>query len=312
MIVLLLLLLVLAGLLAWFSASTARRIEKVLPPTGTWIDVDGERLHYRSLGDGPPIVFVHGLGGQMRNFDYLPLQELAQRHRLVLVDRPGAGHSPPRGDEVAGIGPQGRLIAAFIRAVRFEQPPLLVGHSLGGAISLAVALHDPDCIRGLALIAPLTHFNAAVPPAFRSLAIRHPTLRRLFARVLAVPNGILTGRRTLAVVFAPDTPPEDFGLRGGGLLSLRPGAFFGASTDMCAVERDLPAQQERYGELRLPVQVLFGERDNIVDLPTNGEALCRKVPQARLTLLPGGHMVPVIHPAQTAAWIEQAWQSSRP
>src|SRR5690606_21313416 len=67
----------LAAVLVLFSVFLARRVERALPPRGSWLEVDGQRVHYRVLGEGPPIVLVHGLGGQMRNFDYLPLQELA-------------------------------------------------------------------------------------------------------------------------------------------------------------------------------------------------------------------------------------------
>ena len=95
-----LLLIALVALVAFagFTWLVARKLESAFPPTGRWIEVEGERLHYRDLGQGPPIVLVHGLAGESRNFDYLPLQDLAQRWRLVLVDRPGSGHSPRRDD----------------------------------------------------------------------------------------------------------------------------------------------------------------------------------------------------------------------
>jgi pimeloyl-ACP methyl ester carboxylesterase len=81
-------------------------------------------------------VLVHGLGGESRNFDYLQLRELAQRWRRVLLNRPGSGHSPRRDPSQAGIAAQARIVAGFIRAMQFDRPPLLVGHSLGGAIAL--------------------------------------------------------------------------------------------------------------------------------------------------------------------------------
>lgn len=291
--------------LGLFAVFIGKRVARALPPAGEWMEVDGERINYRSLGAGPPIVLVHGLGGQRRNFDYLPLAEMAQNQRLLLVDRPGSGHSPRRDDRKAGIAAQGRLIAGFIRGMGFQQKPLLVGHSLGGAIALAVALNDPECISGIALIAPLTHFTREVPGPFRTLAIATPWVRRVFAYLLAVPGAIIGGRAALAALFGPDQDPRDFPVRGGGLLSLRPGAFYGASTDMAAVEQDLPAQQERYGEIRLPVHILFGEGDRILDWKSQGEALARKVPHAQLKVIPGGHMIPVTRSAETAAWLEQ-------
>jgi hypothetical protein len=72
----LLLVLVLAGVLAWFSRWTAARIERAFLPAGEWLELDGERIHYRAFIEGPAMVMVHGRAGQMRNFDYLPLQDL--------------------------------------------------------------------------------------------------------------------------------------------------------------------------------------------------------------------------------------------
>jgi pimeloyl-ACP methyl ester carboxylesterase len=292
------------------TALVARQVNRAFPPEGEFLAVDGERIHYRSLGAGPALVLVHGLGGQMRNFDYLPLEQLAQRWRVVLVDRPGSGRSPRVDEGKAGIAAQGRLVVQFIRALALPQPPLLVAHSLGGAIALAAALQDPRAIAGLALIAPCTHFVPVVPPPFRALAIRTAWLRHLFAHTLAIPLAILASRRTLELVFGPEPVPADFPVRGGGLLGLRPAAFRGASADMVAVEQDLPAQQLRYGELRLPVRVLYGEQDQVLDWRVQGEGLRDKLPQAQLTLVQGGHMLPVTQAAATAAWLDAAAQAS--
>ncbi|MBK6005420.1 alpha/beta hydrolase [Ramlibacter ginsenosidimutans] len=303
LLALLLVLVVLTGLLALFSAWVARRVQQAFPPA-QWLEVDGERIHYRSLGEGPAIVLVHGLGGQMKNFEYLPLAQLAQRYRLLLLDRPGSGLSPRKDEGNAALAAQARLVAGFIRALRLPRPPLLVGHSLGGAIALGVALQDPDCIAGLALIAPLTHHIDTVPPPFRALAIRSPGWRRFFAHVFAVPLGMLASRRTLAFIFAPEAAPADFPLRGGALLGLRPAAYLGAAADLLAVEDDLPAQQARYGELRLPVAMLYGEGDQVLDWRAQGEALKARLPQLQLTVVAGGHMLPVTQGEATAAWLD--------
>lgn len=305
-VVVLVLLAVLAAS-ALFTAFVAHRVRAAFAPRGEFIEVAGERIHYRSLGQGPAIVFVHGLGGQMGNFNYLPLEQLAQRWRIVLLDRPGSGHSPRSDDREAALAAQARLVAGFIRALDLQEPPLLVGHSLGGAVALGVALHDPQCIAGLALIAPLTHFTPVVPPPFEVMAIRSPALRRLFAQTLAIPLSILGVRRVLKAIFGPEAAPPDFPVRGGGLLGLRPEAFHAASTDLTAVEPDLQAQQQRYGEIRLPLWILYGDGDRVLDWRAQGQALHAKVPQSHLRVLPGrGHMIPVTAPAQTAAWLEDA------
>jgi pimeloyl-ACP methyl ester carboxylesterase len=317
--ILIVLVLVLAAL-ALFSHWVGARVDKAFPPPPELLEVEGERIHYRSFGSGPAIVMVHGLGGQMKHFDYLPLQELSAHCRIVLLDRPGSGVSPRRDDGKAAIAAQGRLVAGFIRALNLPQPPLLVGHSLGGAIVLAAALHDPGCAAGLALLAPLAHFSPRIPAPFRALGIRTPWLRRLFAQVFAIPLGILASRQTLEMVFGPDPAPADFPVRGGGLLTMRPRAFYATSTDMCAVETDLPRQETRYGELRLPVFILYGDADRVLDWQENGQALQRKLPQAQLEIVPGaGHMLPVARAPATAAWLERVaravhgnlWNSER-
>jgi pimeloyl-ACP methyl ester carboxylesterase len=302
----LLLLLFTLAVLALFTFFLARRISTAFRARGEWIEVDGERLHYRSMGEGPPLVLVHGLAGESRNFDYLPLRELATRWRLVLLDRPGSGHSPRHDPGKAGIAAQARLVAGFIRALRLEHKPLLVGHSLGGAIALSVALQEPDCIAGLALVAPLTHFNPHVPRPFRTMAIRKPWLRRLVAHTVSAPIAIANTPAVMAALFGPDPAPRDFAIRGGGLMSLRPSAFIAASEDMGAVEADLLPQQERYATITLPVHVLYGRGDRVVDWQEQGQALKDKLPAADLQVIEGGHMIPVTAAAATAAWLEEA------
>lgn len=297
----LLLLTAAAALFTWF---VAWRVEAAFPPRGAWIEVEGERVFYRRMGQGPAIVLVHGLAGQSKNFDYLPLADLAKRWTLVLLDRPGSGYSPRAHEERAPIAAQGRLVAAFIPAMQFDAPPLLVGHSLGGAIALNVALEHPQAIAGLGLIAPLTHFTDRVPLPFRTMKIRTPWLRALVARTFAAPLAIVGMRAVLHALFGPHPAPRDFAVRGGGLWSLRPASYLGASIDMGAIEQDLLPQQQRYAELRMPVRILYGEGDRVLDWRAQGEALARKVPQAQLQVIPGGHMIPVTAVAEVTAWLE--------
>src|ERR1700730_1533799 len=81
------------GGLVIFTAITARRVEKALPPRGRFIEVAGARIHYLDKGSGPPIVILHGLGGQMGNFTYALLERLTDEFRVILMDRPGSGYS---------------------------------------------------------------------------------------------------------------------------------------------------------------------------------------------------------------------------
>ena len=71
------------GGLVIFTAVTARRVETALPPRGQFVEVTGARIHYLDKGTGPPIVILHGLGGQMGNFTYALLERLTDEFRVI-------------------------------------------------------------------------------------------------------------------------------------------------------------------------------------------------------------------------------------
>lgn len=128
-------------------------------------------------------------------------------------------------------------------------------------------------------------------------------MRRVIAHTLAVPMGIKKGREVLAAVFGPDPVPRDFRVKGGGLLGLRPKSFYASSTDMLAVPENMPTMESRYATLTLPIDVLYGRQDQVLDYRRQGEALTQKILHAKLTLVDGGHMLPVTLPAMTTDWL---------
>lgn len=292
--------------LALLSRWQGRRAERQVPPDGRFVDVAGARLHYVELGEGPPVVMIHGLGGQLRNFSYALAERVAAHHRVILIDRPRSGYSTVPAGAEPGITAQAQLIARAIDRLGLKRP-LLVGHSLGGAIALALALDHPGLVSALALIAPLTQNMAEPPAAFRGLAAGGTSRlsRALVANLLAVPLGTLTGKATTEQVFAPEPAPDDFAIRGGGVLALRPGNVYAAIGDMHAASDEMPGIVARYAELDLPVSILFGRGDNILDHRT-GERTARDIARCRLELVEGGHMLPVTQPDLTAAFVERA------
>ncbi len=295
---------VVAGLsgLVIFTAVTARRVEKALPPRGKFIDVDGARIHYLDKGSGPAIVIIHGLGGQMGNFTYALLERLTAEFRVILMDRPGSGYSTRARGATGRLREQAATVAEFIRKLGLQRP-LLVGHSLGGAVALGVALDHPEVVRGLALIAPLTHVPEHVPAPFRALDIQSNLLRRLVAWTVATPIGIRRGKSILDAIFSPESAPEDFATRGGGLLGLRPKSFYNTSTDMTAVNLDLEGMVERYATLQVPVRILYGTNDEVLDHRIHGEGMKGKSSQVRVEFVEGGHMLPVTAADLTAKFI---------
>jgi pimeloyl-ACP methyl ester carboxylesterase len=303
------------GLLGAAALTTrlARRAEAALPPAGRFIEVPGARLHVVEAGalrDGrTPILMLHGLAGQLHHFRYSLVDALAEETRVVAVDRPGSGYSTREPGCATALEDQADAIAALMDRLGFERA-LLVGHSLGGALSLAVALRHPTRVAGLALLAPLTTMPGGSPEVFRSLQVP-PALRSLIARTVAIPAFVSRREALMRLVFGPEDAPGDYARRGGGLLSLRPQQFQSAAEDYAAVPRSLLALEARYDELvratpaPLPIAVLYGREDRVLDYRPQGEGFIARVPHARLELVTGGHMLPVTQPARCAELIRR-------
>lgn len=298
----LLVLLAVPLLLALFTWRSARRVEAALPPQGRFIDVPGARLHVVEKGQGPAVLLIHGLSGQLCHYTYGVVDLLARDHRVVAVDRPGSGYSVRSPGAAATLSEQADVMAALIDATQLGKP-LVVGHSLGGAVALRLAQRHPQQVAGLALLAPLTHEPKSVPSVFNGLLIARPWVRTLVAWTLALPVLLLKRDTLLGLVFGPEAVPGDFATRGGGLLGARPSHFVGASTDLHELQQDLPALEEGYAAMRLPVHVLYGRNDGVLNPTAQGQHLTTVLPGAQLTLVDGGHMLPVTQPALTADFI---------
>src|SRR4051794_30061714 len=129
-----------------------RKAERENPPTGKFLDVDGVCLHYRDHGEGQPVVFLHGNGTMLQDFELSRLPALASgRYRTIVFDRPGFGHSDrPRG-RTWGPGAQASLLRKALRNLGIERP-VVVGHSWGTQVALAYALEYPADVRSVVLL----------------------------------------------------------------------------------------------------------------------------------------------------------------
>jgi pimeloyl-ACP methyl ester carboxylesterase len=299
-----LLLAIVVGGLAGFAAYTTRKVETAVPPRGRFLELDGCRIHYVDEGAGPPLFLIHGLGGQLGNFTYALIGRLANEFRVIAVDRPGSGYSTRPAGADPRLRAQAEIIAKLIKTLNLGRP-LVVGHSLGGAITLALGLDHPECASGLALIAPVTQLVATPPEPFRGLDIKSPLLRWIVAWTLATPLGIRKGDQILKQVFAPDKAPADFVTLGGGALGLRPQSFCATSADLEAVNDGFDAMIRRYPTLSLPVGILFGKGDNLLDYRVHGQATKDQIPGLDLELMEGGHMLPVTAPDAVADFIRR-------
>lgn len=300
---------VLAGGLALYSFAAGRMAKRRVPPLGGFIDLPGARLHYLAMGSGPSVVLVHGLTGQLRDFTFALAQQLAADHRVILFDRPGSGHSAWRRRGDRGIAAHAAILYEFLKLLGVKRP-LVVGHSLGGAVALRLAIDYPDAVCGLGLICPLTQPVDEAPPMFQALMIESNVKRWLLSHTLAVPVGKLRRGEIARLLFAPDAVPADYGRRGGALLKDRASVFRTASREVLAVQAEMPGIAERSGEIGVPVAILFGRDDGVLDPSVHGERTAARVPHGSLTLIDGGHMIPATRPEAVAAWLRGLAQTT--
>ncbi|MCX7295698.1 MAG: alpha/beta hydrolase [Hyphomicrobiales bacterium] len=283
---------VLAALAAVTWAGTIA-IERDNPPAGRFVDVDGGRLHIVEMGapDAPPVVLLHGASGNLRDMQLALGDRLAARYRVILIDRPGHGWSDrPNGRGDASPAAQATLIHQALVSLGVTRP-ILLGHSWSGALATAYALAYPDAVRGLILLAPVTHpWPGGI--GWINDVVALPVVGPLIARTLILPSGYFMLKPGVANVFRPDTPPPDYGARTGVAMLLRPNEFIANAQDLSGLKDFVSAQSPRYGELKMPLRIISGDKDPVVYTDIHSRAIARQVPQARLTVLPGvGHMV---------------------
>lgn len=291
--------------MALWTRKITRQGLRTVPQMGQIVPVQGGSIHYVEKGnpDAQTLVLVHGLAGQLQHFTYALADQLAEEYHVIALDRPGCGYSTRDTAELAQLPHQAAMIAEFLEIKGVDQA-VLVGHSLGGAVSLALALDHPERISGLALLAPVTHRLPETPVIFKPLNIRSEWLRSLIANTIAVPMASKTAPYSLGVAFGPETPPNDFLDRAGGALGLRPSAFVTASQDVAGLDASCDAQVARYPELSVPGGILYGRQDALLSPALHGPPMTKfGLSYEELDGL--GHMILITEPEICAAFIRK-------
>src|SRR5437879_5300725 len=166
-------------------------------PTESTVDLNGVRLYTRRVGDGPPVVVLHG--GPGAHHDYLLPQydRLAERRALLYYDQRGGGRSPVSRDVAVGWREHVADLEALRDHWRLDRLTLL-GYSWGGLLAVLYALEHPDRIARLALVSA-----APVTAAWRE------EFERRFAARMAQP-WIARSRADLTASGLSRTDPEKY------------------------------------------------------------------------------------------------------
>ena len=212
---------------------------------------DGRRIRYLAMGEGEaaPIVLVHGFGGDLNNWMFNQ-PALAEKHRTYALDLPGHGGSSK--DVGEGTVPAlADALRGWMAKVEVERAHF-VGHSLGAAVSLELALSDPRLVASLTLICP-AGLGAEIEMAYIDGFIdanrrkkMEPVLQMLVHDASLVSSDMIEDVLKFKRLDGVDA----------ALKSLRTALFPGGQ--QAAVLRD------RLSEVEVPVQVIWGKADRIV------------------------------------------------
>ena len=272
--------LLLAGVTAGWVQWRARRAEQSNPPAGDLLDIDGVRLHCVERGAGPPVVLIHGNMVWHRDFFTSTLiQRLARNHRVIAFDRPGFGHSTrPRASGMQEFSLGGGR-------------PVVVGHSMGAMVALAMALDYSADVRKLVLLGgyyyPSTRMDAllAVPTAM-------PVLGDVLRNTVTAVSVRLFLKKMLKAMFVPRELPADFLLTLSGEMMVRPVQLGANAEDATFMNRQAKSSSERHHQLQLPVAIFAGAEDLVVDVEAHSMRLHDELRHSTLGVIPGvGHMV---------------------
>jgi len=243
----------------------------------------GQTIHYYQLegsGRGPPIVLVHGLAGSANGFYKLFFGLSKRFSRLYAPDLPGHGFSPLPDEGPNPVGRQVELLTEFL-GQKVKEPCLLVGTSLGGAMSITLAAEQPERIRALLLVAPagaqfpdghLQDLERAM--AVNTVADARALTRRLFHKP---PLGMLLFASQLRSMYS--IPPVK--------------AAFADAKELSAVP---PAVLSR---LKMPVRVLWGGSEKILPNESVEYFRAHLPPHGRVEVIEGfGHVPQMERPAE--------------
>jgi pimeloyl-ACP methyl ester carboxylesterase len=237
--------------------------------TELWLEVTGASMHAKVLGDGPPVVLLHGYGVSCTYM--IPLaRELATSYRVFVPDLPGQGRSEPR-PGLRSVPELAEVFAAWLEAAELDRPAI-VANSLGCQVATELAVREPDRVGPLVLIGP------TIDPARRRG--RH----QLFA---ALRDSAREPLQLLAIVAADDV--------GVGMRRL-------VATARAALDDRI---EERLPLVEHPVVVVRGGADAFVSAEW-AEQVVSLLPDGRLVVVPGEpHAVHFTRPATVARVVRE-------
>jgi pimeloyl-ACP methyl ester carboxylesterase len=264
-------------------------------------------MAYFDHGEGPAVIFVHGLVGDFTHFEHVATRLVDRGFRVLGVDLPGCGDSHKR-RESHSIAGYARDVLTLMDHLGLERASL-VGHSAGGAVVAEVAYRSPARVDRLGLLSSAGLRRYPRPTELLARTMIRPWLREKTLERLALP--------LLDLVFVEENQYTKKFVADALDRPIQP-----ASGEMARVMADLVPELvratvlDRCHLLDMPVLVVWGDDDKLVP-PESVEVLRRRVADARfLELSSCGHMPMIERPdvvgAELARFLGAGAQSDKP
>lgn len=279
----------------------ARRSERRHPPAGGFVDIDGVQVHYIEKGAGPTVVLIHGNVVSAEDYRLSGLfDRLAQRHRVIALDRPGFGYSGRPRARAWDAGDQARLTLVALKRLEVTEA-ILVAHSWGTLVALAAALQQPELVSGLVLMSGYYWPTPRLDALFLS-GPAVPGFGDVLRFTLSPPLGWAMAPLMLKQVFAPAEVPAHFKAGFPASMSLRPSQLRATAADTAMMAREAAKTSGRHKEISAPALVMAGDGDRIVSCRHQSQRLARELLGGQLHVVQGaGHMIHHTAPEEVAA-----------
>ncbi|CAO4179861.1 alpha/beta fold hydrolase [Methylorubrum aminovorans] len=265
--------------------------EIVRKPPGQFVTVDGLPVHCILRGRGRPVVLVHGNGTMAEDFAICGLiDRLAVRYRVIAIDRPGFGYTARPRHRVWTAQAQAVLLHRVLEQLDVERP-LVVGHSWGTIVALALAADGRRPLRGLVLLSG-SYFPGHRADAALIAPLAVPGFGDAARALMPAKMSASLATQSFRPVFWPQAVPARFKARFPVEIAAAATQARAVSEDAASMNGAVTGLQRRYPGLTLPVSILAGDADAIVKTSEQSVRLHTTIPGSTLRLLPGlGHMI---------------------
>jgi pimeloyl-ACP methyl ester carboxylesterase len=262
-------------------------------------DVQGEQtIHYTVEGEGLPVILVHGIASSLQGWASVRPDLLAAGFKVYALDLLGHGDSAkPEMPEQYNTYTVYRTFESWLENLQLEQPAALIGHSLGGYLSLRYSLHHPEIICAMVLIAPFFTPRQISSPV--RWMVRRPSLG--IKALSRIPEHVIH-------VTAGWEPHLGTRLPASARLQIA-ADLKRASPFILHILHSIPDLTPQLSNVHIPTQVIWGEKDLTLK-PSLFSGLVAALPSAVGRGLPGqGHLPHIGQPTTVNRMILDFLQS---